>query len=126
MNIENAKTLVGQLERLPDEKFFMACVISHPEGPRRIGNADCDTVACIAGWCSLLNGGPQNDGAPDEDPIQFSQDFLGLSNEEASDLFFAHSWRGVKNGSRRSLTEVTRPAAIAELNRMIAEAEAAR
>lgn len=49
MNKERILKLADQLERLPDVQFNMDTYIHH----------DCGTVACIAGWCSLLNEGPK-------------------------------------------------------------------
>lgn len=103
MNIENAKKLVGQLERLPDEKFDMSRYVQHNE---------CGTTACIAGWAALLNGGPEYRGSRDSDNVFYwAQDWLGLKYPTAQDLFLNHDgW--------------PRAEAIAELNRMIAAAEA--
>lgn len=77
MNIENMNKLIGQLERLPDEKFDMMDYIQH--------NTPCGTTACIAGWCSLLNGGPQEKGV--DACFYFAREFLDLSDAEAMHLF---------------------------------------
>lgn len=108
MNIENAKKLVGQLERLPDEKFDISTIISHRE---------CSTVACVAGWAMLLNGGD-----PEEEyPLDWAQRWLGFSYEERQRLFLGRFSRDLE----KFWFQVTRSNAIDELNRMIAEAEAA-
>lgn len=116
MNIENAKKLVGQLERLPDEKFNMVELISHRE---------CGTVACIAGWASILNGGPKvlresKRGANNFTAWNFASRFLGFDpdGEEATTLFYGR-WP-----SGKGLLRTTRTEAIAELRRLIAKAEA--
>ncbi len=115
MNIENMKKLVGQLERLPDEKFDMSELITHRE---------CGTVACIAGWASLLNGGPKRlresrRGKNNYTAWNFAAKFLGIDpdGKETQDLFYGH-W------SHKPLFAVTRTEATAELKRLIAAAEA--
>lgn len=112
MNIENMKTLIGQLERLPDEKFWMPDFIVHPENfdRYRIPRAkDCGTVACIAGWVCLFNGQENNSN--------FAREWLGLRKLAAYDLFYG-VWAGDK-----PLTYVTCSDAIGELKRLLAEAE---
>lgn len=117
MNIENAKKLVSQLERLPDEKFWMADYIIHPEDFAHISviapkRGNCGTVACIAGWASLSNGGPNSE----VNSFKWARDWLGLDMDDARYLFRGY-W------TAKPLEEVTRSEAISELNRMIAEAE---
>lgn len=109
MNIENAKKLVSQLARLPDEKFTMSTWASHGE---------CGTVACIAGWTSILNGGPDNAS----EILHFAERFLDLSMQEADILFL--NWPRWPTWGQRSGVP-SRADAIAELNRLIAEAESA-
>lgn len=106
MNIKNAKTLVGQLKRLPDEKFDMGPLIAH---------RSCGTVACIAGYASILNGGPTEDDDVSS-PYNFAQKWLGLNTNVAESLF--HGWWA----NKRYRGDITRLEAIAELERMI-EAE---
>src|SRR5687768_11356038 len=77
MNIQHAEILLRQLERLPDEKFVMGDWIDH-RGP-------CGTVACVAGWAALLNGGP-TDGTIDTE--FWARDWLGLGHSDARRLFY--------------------------------------
>jgi hypothetical protein len=72
VNKENLNKLIGQLERLPEEKFDMRIYINHHP---------CGTTACIAGWCALLNGGPA------DSPYYFAKNFLGINEETARGLF---------------------------------------
>lgn len=105
MHIENAKTLISELERLPDEKFDMRSYVQHGE---------CGTTACIAGWICLLHDGPDyNTWEPfsAEVAFNFARNFLGLTDAEAVKLFLTHmQW--------------TRADAVAELKRMVQETEA--
>lgn len=105
MNIPNAKKLVGQLERLPDEKFYLGTSIEHREG---------GTVACVGGWASILNGGPKYEGE-EIAALSYAANWLDLTRLEDFRLF---SMNGVANWEKTSRVEV-----IAELSRMIAEAE---
>jgi len=106
-NVENLKKLRDQLSRLPDEKFNMGPIISHHE---------CGTVACIAGWASLLNGGPDDGRA-----LGFASRWLGLTSDEAHALFLG-DWHP-SGGFGLTRDEITRADAIAELDRMIAAEE---
>lgn len=116
MNIENAKKLVSQLKRLPDEKFWMPVYILHPEEMIEYGiipkkHLNCGTIGCIAGWAQMFNG-PR---ACSEPAIR-ARKWLGLREQEALSLF-------VGAFSRKRMDQITRTDAIAELNRLIAEAE---
>lgn len=114
MNVDNARTLVSQLERLPDNQFKMTTWVDH--------DGSCGTVACIAGWCSLLNGGPtEAAGLEDENGsahFDFAQEFLGLKPDEATRLFGGYGW-----AAHRLIRDLTLSDAIAELNRRIEAAE---
>lgn len=115
MNIENAKKLVDQLKRLPDERFWMAEYIAHPEEFLELNvprPASCGTVACIAGWASLANGGPNFYC----DVYDWATEWLGLREEESWRLFLGE-W------SPKNLSQITRSEAIAELERLIAAAQ---
>lgn len=112
MNIPNARKLVSQLQRLPDEKFYMGVFQAHPEDFENYEidrPASCGTVACIAGWALALNGGYEKSDSWEE----FSAHWLGLSRDKAHSLFFGR-W------SRKGLNDITRQEAIDELNRLIA------
>lgn len=105
MNIENARKLVSQLERLPDEKFDMGTWIEH-------GRPACGTTACLAGWCALLNSGPKDNTLECE---VFARDWLNLNISQAHHLFYGEF---IEDDNRHWAT-TTRLEAIAELNRMI-------
>lgn len=116
MNIDNAKKLVGQLERLPDEKFWMASWIIHPEQQQyRLGipkkHRSCGTIACIAGWAQLLNRPRAR-----LHPYTWAQKWLRLSEDDALKLFYGFF-------SKKANSRITRSDAIAELNRLIAKAK---
>lgn len=51
--------------------------------------AGCGTVACIAGWCNLINGNDINQSS-----FYFAQKWLDLSYEEADNLFYANQHPG--------------------------------
>lgn len=120
MNIDNAKKLVGQLERLPDEKFWMSSWIAHPEEFAQVDvqrEASCGTVGCIGGWAFMLNDGGERPESSRK-ITKFAQEFLGLTPGGAGALFYG-TW------TTKSPQDITRADAIAELNRLIAEAERA-
>lgn len=116
MNIENMRILRDQLARLPDKKFNMGEIINH---------RPCGTVACIAGWAALLNGGPTLlENEPDYSLHQitgWARRWLGLRDPEARHLFYG-SWfedRYDDEGSPISWDKASRADAIAELDRLI-------
>lgn len=124
MNIENAKKLVGQLERLPDEKFDMGVWVAHPEEftQYRIRRPkSCGTIACIAGWAALSNRAELDDNIY---YFGWAMDWLDLTQIEAEYLFLGH-FVFFKNGNLKPKAHIKLADAIAELNRMIAEAEKA-
>lgn len=45
---------------------------------------DCGTVACIAGWCNLMNGKSETTGT-----FRFASKWLGLAAAQHDELFFA-------------------------------------
>lgn len=135
MNIENAKKLISQLERLPDEQFFMGEWIMHAdeleqyieaeysglstELLERFPKGGCKTVGCIAGWAVMLNGlpAPDTSGLTGETYIKIAGDWLGLPYREAQSLFMGWWW----SDKGDPLENATRQDAIDQLVAMVAE-----
>ena len=115
LNIERAELLYRQLSALPPERLRMDVEIVP-------GERECDTVACVAGWCSLLNGGPHSDGGEvlSGEVLSWAGEWLGISPEgdEYWDIFYGHSVR--ERGY--PLSSITLDDALGELRRLIEEA----
>ena len=72
-------------EPLRGEKLLKTVVnqiLAHPETWYQ-GNWHCGTKHCIAGWCQILSGKPQNSDSAASD----AQEALGISDTDASFLF---------------------------------------
>jgi hypothetical protein len=112
MNIQNMQKLIAQLERLPDKQFDMEEAIAH--------KPECGTVACIAGWASLLNGGPQVAQGGETWPLTWARDWLDLTSRQATRLFFGE-WLDAfdDEGNQRWWGSATREEAIEELKSMV-------
>lgn len=84
------------------------------------GPRNCDTVACIAGHAYLLATGFSLQRAIDETDAgtieTVAAEFLGLSHDQASDLFFDLP-------PEMALTEVTSEQAVAALRHLLATGE---
>lgn len=133
MNIERMKKLIGQLERLPDERFWMADWVMHPEDieyymengcihpilAERFKEAQCETVACIAGWAALANGLIPDDPKARSSGYDIAMEarrWLELSHDEAHALFYGE-W------SDGDASKITRTDAINYMRQMVADAE---
>lgn len=104
MNIENLDKLIAVLEGLPTMKtkvgFSMSFIFYAPMTPDRDRSGhNCDTVACIAGWCNIAKGTLNpNFGywdlpkrARDHDLFGNAAEWLGLPTGEAHSLFYPDS-----------------------------------
>lgn len=86
MNVERITTLRDHIAALPPEKFNLGSWFSSPvKLPTAGAFHKCGTSACIAGWALVLF-------APDEplymvDVPNDAAEILGLTNEQANDLF---------------------------------------
>jgi hypothetical protein len=85
MNTENILKLADHLDKLHPEKFDPVCWVY--EDPV------CGTVACIAGWASVLFPEFNVDcegvyGPAEVDYFVSGRRALGLSDEDAMDLFY--------------------------------------
>jgi hypothetical protein len=125
MNIENARKALAQLKQLREDQFFMATWVVHPNMhyfpyasqcvADRTKIVPCNTVACGAGWISLLNGGPtENDVGAYVTPFAFARHFLDLHPAPAEYLFYG-------NWSEKSQENITLAEFIVEFERMIEE-----
>lgn len=100
MNIENALKLREQLLSLPgkfDYVNYAFCEGKEIEEkykryrdyrPEVIINHPCQTAACVAGWCALLNVPEFKDIDDPKESINLSQEYLDLHDEEATFLFY--------------------------------------
>lgn len=107
MNRERLKALRDHLAGLPDERVDMDYV--------RI-ERDCGSVCCIAGWANEL-------WAEGDIHTTTAQNLLGLSDEQASALFYAEVPDGDGDFgvlTLAKLSELTRLDAIAAIDSMLA------
>ena len=79
MNVENMQRLIAFLKELPDERFTMR-VFSE--------EAECGTVACIAGWAAILAAEERGELPKEGEEKRDAREFLGLSAVEADFFFF--------------------------------------
>jgi len=118
MNKENLIKVKDLIDGVPEEKFDMTdWAVEH----------SCGTAFCIAGYATILAGynyryvqkhGKRsfvNDKGASGDPEVVGAQFLGLTEEEARDLFYG-------NFTDRMRYRITKDEALAELERMIADA----
>jgi hypothetical protein len=86
MNIGNILKVADAIEQasVPNVGFNMTAWISEasPEMPDRSGR-NCGTVACVAGWATIVALGRETD----DSPWDVGQSFLELDAPTAGDLF---------------------------------------
>lgn len=83
MNMERAAALANFIADRQVEMSTYFTYLSLPDNFTNQANAnDCNTVACIAGWCSLMNA-TEYEGSV----FEFSRGWLGLIGMESDHLF---------------------------------------
>lgn len=79
MNVELLKKVATKLRRMRHKEHF--------DMDSYVGETDCGTAACIAGWACLLSGlKPEHVGFVQGCAV------LGLNDSDAKRLFFATRW----------------------------------
>jgi hypothetical protein len=133
MNIPNAIKLRDQLLSLPgkfDYGNYVYCLVSDRYGgtsrnrePEVIVKHTCDTAACVAGWCAVLNV-PNFAKSKDHTlVVAYAQDFLELTPKESAFLFYpnaSYSYDvGYEGNEYVMISEYTLEDAIDRLNYLI-------
>lgn len=101
MNRKRLTILRDHLTSLPDERVDMSNYFRRPDAKIEFDHIDvaadivrhdCGTAACIAGWTCVIWPG----ASPDDYVDDFAERQLGLTNEQAYQLFFprGYEWAG--------------------------------
>jgi len=118
MNKENVLKVADAIEQhsIPELGFNMNYgLVSRSDNIKDLSGYNCDTVACIAGWCNMLT-------KPDARFSDFdaAREFLGLDPKAASELFYASSQWEFEGGDHTYLERIT-PSKAAVVLRHLAE-----
>lgn len=87
-----------------------------PEHTRAMAHQGCGTSACIGGWAEALVFSDNPRAAESDSGDNPAREFMGLSGEEAEDLFFMDK-------SRYQYGSATQPAAILVLDHLLETGE---
>lgn len=136
MNIPNAIKLRDQLSSLPgkfDYGNYVFCTVDDDgfgggrrcHDPKIIVEHKCDTAACVAGWCAVLNV-PQFAKSKDHTSvIDFAKGFLDLDSNECGFLFYpCHTYSidvGYEGNEYDNISSYTIEDAIDRLNWLISK-----
>jgi hypothetical protein len=108
MNLQNAIKLREQLLSLPgkfDYGNYAYCSLKDLNGkietffcPSVIVKHPCETAACVAGWCAILNVPEFSENGYNSSTVEYSRNYLELSYREYQFLFFPSIYESNKIG----------------------------